>query len=330
MNKLFSEVYGCYFGIISRILSRAKEGISKKDIDDIINRYGFSETAFHLMPRLIDGEWNFLEKRGGIYYSKFAQSAERPLTHLELSWLAALLSDPRIKLFLSDEKLARLTRELSGVTPAFDISDILSVDRHLDGDAYGDPAYITNFREIIKAVKGNYPLLITYDSEKTGRSRRTYHPFKLSYSPLNDKFRLLCAAYNTKTQHLRKITLNLGRIICAEPSPLPYRAPPQDLYQLFMQPCETPPITLEITKERNSLERFLTQFSSFDRKTEYDSERDIYTCQLFYDAADETELLIRILSFGPTVKVLSPQAFLDQIKERLAKQLSLIKASPKP
>lgn len=327
MSELFSEVYGCYYGIVSRILSRAKDGISQKEIDVVINEHGFSETAFHLLPELIGGEWDFLTKRGDLHYSKFSGRIHRPLTGLELSWLAALIRDPRVKLFLSGEKLKELSAALSGIVPAFDVSDSVSTDRHLDGDRYEDTAYIANFREILKACKNNYPLQISYDGEKAGRSERTYHPYKLCYSGLNDKFRLLAAVYNPKTRQLSKVTLNLARVISVSPSALTYRASTDDLCKLFSAPCENPPIVLEITKERNALERFLLQFASFDRKTEYDPERDIYTCQISYDMADETELLIRILSFGPTIKVLGPQSFLAQVKDRVAKQLRLLNSS---
>lgn len=323
MSKLFSEIYGCYFEIVSHVLNRAMDGIQKDEIENIITKYGFSETAFHLLPELIGDEWNFLEKRGDLYYSRLSGQIKRPVTELELSWLAALISDPKIKLFLSGEQLAKLNAALSGITPAFNASDFISTDKHLDGDPYDNSGYIANFRKILSACKTNSPLKITYDSEKTGRHIRTCYPFKLSYSYLNDKFRLLCAVFNTKTQKLNKIIFNLGRIVSAEFSDLEYGVSHEELCGLFVEPNENPPITLEISKERNSLERFLLQFASFDRKTEYDPERDIYTCQISYDLSDETELLIRILSFGPTIKVLGPESFLSQLKERLKKQLQL-------
>jgi len=323
MSKLFSEVYGCYYGIVSHIIRSTKGGIRRNEIEAIINEKGFSETAFHLLPRLLDGQWNFLEKKSELYYSKFDSSPKRALTQLELSWLKSLLKDPRFGLFFSEEKMAEYSATLKDIEPLFDVGDFISTDVHLDADPYADPDYIANFRKILAAIKNNDPILIFYDSEKSGRSKRTYYPFKLSYSGLNDKFRLLCAAFRTKTQKLNKVTLNLGKIISVEPSPLPYRVTPNDLCKLFSEPSNNPPIVVEISNERNSLERFLLQFASFDRKTEYDSERDIYICQIYYDMADETELLIRILGFGPTVRVLSPQSFVDQIKERLAKQIQL-------
>ena len=44
--------------------------------------------------------------------------------------------------------------------------------------------------------------------------------------------------------------------------------------------------------------------------------------EINYSKDDETELLIRILSFGPTVKVIEPESFVSLIKERLHNQKS--------
>ena len=40
------------------------------------------------------------------------------------------------------------------------------------------------------------------------------------------------------------------------------------------------------------------------------------------DRFDETEIVIRVLSFGPYVKVLEPEGFVNLIKERLISQKS--------
>ena len=40
------------------------------------------------------------------------------------------------------------------------------------------------------------------------------------------------------------------------------------------------------------------------------------------DRFDETEIVIRVLSFGPYVKVLEPESFANLIKERLISQKS--------
>ena len=46
---------------------------------------------------------------------------------------------------------------------------------------------------------------------------------------------------------------------------------------------------------------------------------------LFYDEQNENEIIIRLLSFGPVVEVLSPYDFRMKIKERVDRQLALMK-----
>ena len=45
-----------------------------------------------------------------------------------------------------------------------------------------------------------------------------------------------------------------------------------------------------------------------------------FMVKLYYDKEDRTEMLIRILSFGPVVKVTEPESFIDMIRERLEMQ----------
>ena len=43
---------------------------------------------------------------------------------------------------------------------------------------------------------------------------------------------------------------------------------------------------------------------------------------LLYDKGDEMEMVIRILSFGPMIRVTAPQYFVELMKERLRDQKS--------
>lgn len=47
-----------------------------------------------------------------------------------------------------------------------------------------------------------------------------------------------------------------------------------------------------------------------------------YQVTLYYDKEDETEILIRVLSFGPMIRVVEPVAFIHLIKDRLSDQKS--------
>ena len=107
-----------------------------------------------------------------------------------------------------------------------------------------------------------------------------------------------------------------GSSILNIPKPFP-------LYKFFRETICKEPIILEISKERNGLERCMLQFASWEKQTEYDEESNCYICRIYYDGEDETELLVRVLSFGPVVRVLGPVNFLAQIKERVRNQYQL-------
>ena len=77
------------------------------------------------------------------------------------------------------------------------------------------------------------------------------------------------------------------------------------------------PVLLKISGERNSLERCMLHFANYEKHTEYDEDRKCWLCSIYYDLADETELLIDILSFGPVVQVLGPESFVRQVRERV-------------
>ena len=48
-----------------------------------------------------------------------------------------------------------------------------------------------------------------------------------------------------------------------------------------------------------------------------------YRITIVYDAGDQRELLIRILSFGPMIRVIEPDDFIKLIKIRLVNQKSV-------
>mgnify|MGYP000603455841 CR=1 FL=1 len=113
--ELFHEIYSCYFDVVRRILAEAQDTpVSVKRMEEIALSHGFQETALAILPKLTSGAWPLLEEAGEKEYrSRLSQAPRTPLSSLQKSWLKALLRDRRIRLFLTDEDIARLTRELS-------------------------------------------------------------------------------------------------------------------------------------------------------------------------------------------------------------------------
>ena len=87
--------------------------------------------------------------------------------------------------------------------------------------------------------------------------------------------------------------------------------------------CSTPAI-IKVTTARNGVERFMLEFASYEKHTVRDLETGQYTVELWYDEQDETELLIRLLSFGPIIEILGPQRLREQAYKRIKKQAELL------
>ncbi|MFQ8599474.1 MAG: hypothetical protein ACLSAP_02015 [Oscillospiraceae bacterium] len=65
-------------------------------------------------------------------------------------------------------------------------------------------------------------------------------------------------------------------------------------------------------------------FANYRKRTTFDENTGRYLCTIYYDKRDEIELLIRVLSFGPVVRVLGPAPFLKLVKQRVARQYELL------
>ena len=71
-----------------------------------------------------------------------------------------------------------------------------------------------------------------------------------------------------------------------------------------------------ITDERNALERAMLHFAHFEKQAER-TDDGRYILRLKYYENDETEIVIRVLSFDPYVKVLKPESFANLIKNAI-------------
>lgn len=318
--EVFSEIYSTYFNAVGHLLHAcAKEPLSAKTMQLILTEYAFSESAYHILPKLQSGDWPLLKNTGSCYAASCVL-AEKPLTTLQLRWIKALLSDKRIRLFIDEAELNELNTTLSGIQALFNPEDFYIFDKAKDGDRYESEEYRQHFRVFLNAIHEKAAVTAHYEGGKGRRVNSIFWPYKMEYSSKDDKFRVLCY----RRHGLRKVQyiLNLGRVVSAHAACVDsgMTASMQEVVPVARF-CE---VTLEITKERNALERCMIQFAHFEKRTEYDASTDRYTCVIKYNLMDESELVIRVLAFGPTVKVLGPERFLLEIQKRVEKQALLI------
>ncbi len=79
---LFSELYTCYYQVVARILTKAaRHPLSRRQIEDLAKEHGYDESALLLVPRLIRGDWPFLEKVSPDTYASRLKYPPFPSTH---------------------------------------------------------------------------------------------------------------------------------------------------------------------------------------------------------------------------------------------------------
>lgn len=299
---LFNEVYGCYYNVIASILAKAVSGdLTDAEINTIICEKAFAESVLTIPAALRDERWPLLLRDNT---TPLEHTPTMPLTTLQKRWLKALLLDARIRLFAPSEA------GLEGVEPLFSLEAFVYFDRYTDGDPYEDERYISRFHTILTALRENRKLRLRFTGHLGSKQSWECIPYKLEYSSKDDKFRLL-----VKTPR-NALTVNLARIDSCE------LLEPYGTDGFHPKQPKKHTLIMELTDERNALERAMLHFSHLEKETvRLDGNR--YQIKLSYDREDETELLIRVLSFGPMLRVISPDSFIEKLKERLQKQTKL-------
>lgn len=294
---IFSELYSAYYNAVAAILkAAAQQPVTASGMYEIIREKAFGDSNLMIGNAFNSGAWALLDAGRSI----LKKTPDMPLTLLQKSWINAIALDPRIKLFTDSPVY------FEGVEPMFYPGDIVAFDRYSDGDDYSDENYIRHFRQVISAIHEHKALSAVITDRNGNRCRINLMPENLEYSEKDDKFRVTGMGRRGKT------TLNLARI----ESLLTVNTP---VIKYKNGEREPRTVVFELTDERNALERVLMHFAHFEKQAEK-LENDKYRVTVRYDMSDETELVIRILQFGPMVKVISPDKFTELIKQRLIRQ----------
>ena len=310
---LFSEIYSAYYNTVASIISCSQHGKLDSDLlFKIVKESAFPESFMTIGSALETGRWPLIKKD---YNTNIQNIPTMPLSILQKRWLKALCNDKRIKLFVDDEVLAKLKLQLRDVDPLFTENDYYLYDKYSDGDPYDYSEYVKNFRTVLEAIHQKKTISVEYTGRFGQQKRFNCAPYKIEYSEKDDKFRLISKVKN------RHSILNIARINSCE---LTENSKVDDISEEDLPENRRTSVTLEIYDERKAMERVMLAFAHFEKSAVQISD-DVYRLTLNYDSFDETELVVRVLSFGPMVKVIEPQRFVDLVKERIERQIVLMR-----
>ncbi len=322
--QLFSELYGAYFRTVARILSKGE--CSEQEMLRLIQEEAFRDSILFLPPKLrpeSSENWGLLRRMPDGRLARVTRHAPPGfITLLQKRWLKAKLADPRMRLFLSDAVFAALEKELQDITPLFLPQMLRYFDQFSDGDRYDSAHYRLHFRRVLRAVQEGELLNIRFVSGKGKELSGTFLPLKLEYSQKNDKFRVFCCQMG-KGKAVGSGMINVGRILEIHGTGV-YEDPRKYEADCYARRRAPEPVLVEVTGERNGIERFMMEFAPFEKRTERDPVTGRCLVTLWYDRQDETELLIRLLGFGPVLEILGPPAFRRQAEDRIRRQYALL------
>ena len=296
---IFSELYSAYYNAIADILSKIIDGErNEKELQKAVVDRAFGESILTIMPSLKSGKWQLVHPD---MTTTLEHKPTMPLTTLQKQWLKAISLDPRIKLFGVELK------GLDGVEPLFTSADYHIYDKYGDGDPYDDEEYVRNFRVILEAIRNGTQIKF----EMTNRYGNTMfvrcHPKRLEYSEKDDKFRVVTTGWHAVS------TVNVAKMRSCVHYTGPKSLEGEEKESLY----DT--MTIKVLDERNALERVMLHFAHFEKQAEK-LDKKHYLVKIKYALADETEMVIRILSFGPLVEVLGSEKFRNLVIEKLKKQ----------
>ena len=296
---IFSELYSAYYNAIADILSGIIDGEhNEKELQKAVVDRAFGESVLTIMPSLKSEKWQLVHSD---MTTTIEHKPTMPLTTIQKQWLKAISLDSRIKLFGVEFK------GLDDVEPLFTSEDYHIYDKYSDGDPYEDEDYIKKFRVILEAIRNGTQIKF----EMTNRYGKPMfvrcHPKRLEYSEKDDKFRVVTAGWHAVS------TVNVAKMR----SCVHYTGP--KTLEGEEREVQYDTMTLKVLDERNALERVMLHFAHFEKQAEK-LDKKHYLVKIKYALADETEMVIRILSFGPLVEVIGSENFRNLVIERLKKQ----------
>lgn len=298
---IFNEIYSVYYNTVAKIIAEILNGNkSEKSLNKIVSENAFGESMLNILPSMKNEKWQIVRKD---FTTPLKHKPTMPLTLIQKQWLKAILTDPKIRLF-DIEPVG-----LENTEPLFTNEDYFIYDKYGDGDPYEDENYIAHFRTILSAMNSGSNIKIKMTSRKGKRISGKCFPERIEYSEKDDKFRLVTSG----CPYIG--TINIARItrcsICNGEAEIKSNKP-ETVYKT---------ITLKVSEERNTPERCMLHFDHFEKRAERFG--DHYLLHIKFDKDDEPEMVIRVLSFGPTVEVIESDEFKNLIIDKLRKQKSL-------
>ena len=210
-------------------------------------------------------------------------------------------------MFMNDKTVQAIETEVENILPLWEPETVKYFDQNKESDPFENPNYRNLFQTILKAINTKQYLHLVYGRKNFST---IYTPIHLDYSQKDDTFRLFVKEikYPINLRNIKECNITTESPTSEEES------------------TEYETLKVEIfdnTKAHYHFNRAIRQFSYFKKSCKKTEKNNTYEMSVDYDKSDESEIVIKVLMFGPNMKVLAPQSVIDDIKQRVTRQEQL-------
>lgn len=327
--ELFHEYKNKYFHLIFTILSLAKDGITEEEIIKLIQENGYNDYEFvdkngcTLRQMILnkcynkENNLNLLKEENGKYYPIITEKGQAPLkvkfTSLEKQWLKDLISNEKARTLLEKDILNKLEESLKDVKN-LSYGNIDITNNIISLENVEDKEFRKKFFVILKGIVEHRYIKYT-NIDKNGKVYKNQKaiPVRIEYSLKDDKFRVSFYSVAEK-RPIMAVMDSLSEISLEEK--IKEEVLRKDILTKIKDKYVDEPIILQVKDERSAMERFFMSFSSYERYARV-IEKDVYEIELYYYSFQKEEIIRKIISLGPYVKVKSPENIVETIMERI-------------
>lgn len=341
-GALFNQYFSIYTIILGNTVLKCAAD-KRLNFDQVLREelkenlsYANKETVKYLLEEAVEN--NLIVQQEDRYVTRFVAdktgylSSLLPLTKVEARWLLTILEEPLAEVFLSKECIKQLKQFCKAHMPCkispFLMSAINYYDRYQK--KRGVTNEVKNLQILYEAMKSEKRVKITYRNQKGEKRTVWCSPAWLEYSKKDDQFRVYYV--NDKIEKTMKIVVS--RIINIEiDEQRNYDIEEQqETIKRFLE-SEILYLQIEFYEgNRNLPDRILTEFSLWKKTCVYDVNSGLFTMTLYYPKDDEKEILIRLLGYGPYVKIVQSDGnyIYEELKNRISTQkyIELIQLRP--
>ena len=313
---MYHEIYGKYYQIIHNLLNSKPQ--TEKEINDYIRSQGFDESFLYLNAQMLVDEYHLFVKKGDLFYPLTNSKIPLFLTNEQKNWLNTMLFDEKVKLFLSDERRNYYQKEFAG-NVLYDDKTYQYLFQDVDKDEI-TPKMSNVFRFVKNAIMQEMDINLTFISSKNYYTHKKVAPYKIEYSMQDQKMRLIAVEYRNG-EPKRIIRIKLASIVGYR---MVERVKKIDFKYFLQEEVLKEPLIIEVYPILNGIERVFIELSNYKREAFYDKERNLSIMKIYYEKVDEMDLVLKMLSFGKVVKILSDGFIKEEVLRRINKQKELL------